>query len=205
VKCDQIYIRASKFSDKNTICIIRGLVTFSIPSFGLVHLILQYSCCCVSRRLHQSSTMYFIYILHTCCSVFLGDVMNHSFIDLVCILAQLLTVSFCVFGRRHESFIRLSCIHIAHLFLCFQETSWGLCWRGAACSRSVSWLVWPHSSCSDAIYTRYVSLDAIYTRYVSLDAIYTRYVSLDAIYARYVSLDAIYTRYVSLNAIYITV
>jgi hypothetical protein len=37
VKCDQIYIRASKFSDKNTIC-IRGLVTFSIPNFGLVHL-----------------------------------------------------------------------------------------------------------------------------------------------------------------------
>jgi hypothetical protein len=37
VKCDQIDIRASKFSDKNTICIIRGLVTFSIPNFGLVH------------------------------------------------------------------------------------------------------------------------------------------------------------------------
>jgi hypothetical protein len=37
VKCDQIYIRTSKFSDKNTICIIRGLVTFSKPNFGLVH------------------------------------------------------------------------------------------------------------------------------------------------------------------------
>jgi hypothetical protein len=37
VKCDQIYIRASKFSDKNTICIIIGLVTFTIPNFGLVH------------------------------------------------------------------------------------------------------------------------------------------------------------------------
>jgi hypothetical protein len=37
VKCDQIYIRTSKFSDKNTICIISGLVTFWIPNFGLVH------------------------------------------------------------------------------------------------------------------------------------------------------------------------
>jgi hypothetical protein len=39
VKCDQIYIRASKFSDKNTICtcIISGLVTFWIPNLGLVH------------------------------------------------------------------------------------------------------------------------------------------------------------------------
>jgi hypothetical protein len=36
-KFDQIYIRASKFSDKNTMCIIRGLVTFCIPKFGLVH------------------------------------------------------------------------------------------------------------------------------------------------------------------------
>jgi hypothetical protein len=38
VKCDQIYIRASTFSDKNTIhvCIIKGLVTFWIPNFGLV-------------------------------------------------------------------------------------------------------------------------------------------------------------------------
>jgi hypothetical protein len=37
VKSDQINIRASKFSEKNTICIIRGLVTFWIPNFGLVH------------------------------------------------------------------------------------------------------------------------------------------------------------------------
>jgi hypothetical protein len=37
VKCDHIYIRASKFPDKNTICIIRGLVTFWVPNFGLVH------------------------------------------------------------------------------------------------------------------------------------------------------------------------
>jgi hypothetical protein len=37
VKCAQIYIRASKFSDKNTICIIQGLVTFWIHNFGLVH------------------------------------------------------------------------------------------------------------------------------------------------------------------------
>jgi hypothetical protein len=37
VKCYQIYIRVSKFSDKNTICIIRVLVTFSIPNFGIVH------------------------------------------------------------------------------------------------------------------------------------------------------------------------
>jgi hypothetical protein len=41
VKCDKIYIRASKFSDKNTTCIyiyiIRGLLTFWIPNFGLVH------------------------------------------------------------------------------------------------------------------------------------------------------------------------
>jgi hypothetical protein len=36
VKFDKIYIRASKFTDKNTVCIIRGLVTFSIPNFGLV-------------------------------------------------------------------------------------------------------------------------------------------------------------------------
>jgi hypothetical protein len=32
VKCDQIHIRASiKFSNKNTICVIRVLVTFWIP------------------------------------------------------------------------------------------------------------------------------------------------------------------------------
>jgi hypothetical protein len=36
-KCDKIYIGASKFSDKNTIYTRRGLVTFSIPNFGLVH------------------------------------------------------------------------------------------------------------------------------------------------------------------------
>jgi hypothetical protein len=37
VKCDQMYIRASRFSDKNTICVIRGLVTSWQPNFGLVH------------------------------------------------------------------------------------------------------------------------------------------------------------------------
>jgi hypothetical protein len=36
VKCDQIYIRATSFLIKNTICIIRELVTFWIPNFGLV-------------------------------------------------------------------------------------------------------------------------------------------------------------------------
>jgi hypothetical protein len=35
VKCDEINIRANKFSDKITICIKRGLVTYWMPNFGL--------------------------------------------------------------------------------------------------------------------------------------------------------------------------
>jgi hypothetical protein len=64
VKCDQIYIRASRFSDKNTICVIGGLVKFWLPNFRLVHfkiichalhVYIHAKACLVNLRMYKSN------------------------------------------------------------------------------------------------------------------------------------------------------
>jgi hypothetical protein len=116
VKCHQIYIRASKYSDKSTICVIRGLVTFWLLNFGLV----IFNIICQALHIHAHTHMHthiyaHIHALHTYAPQACMYMHTHTYAHThICTHTHMHTHTYAHTHIRTHTYAPQECTHMHH-------------------------------------------------------------------------------------------